>query len=213
MYLFPAVETTLLLPGPVGDIEVMLSAPEEGKSHPAVAIICHPHPLFGGTMQNKVVSALVRTFRGLGLNTLRFNFRGVGKTQGVHDQGVGETADVLYLIDWVKKNCDNAPIWLAGFSFGAYVSARAATKVLPARLVSIAPQVSRFTDVNVSAITCPWVLVQGEKDEIVSPDEVFAWVETLARKPQVIRMPEATHFFNGQLVELRKRLEEVLALF
>lgn len=207
---FPESEAIFLLPGSAGDIEVLATPAGEEKQIPAVAVICHPHPLHGGTMQNKVVSTLARTFRELGLRTVRFNFRGVGRTAGSFAEGIGESDDLLTVIDWVKQVCPGDKLWLAGFSFGAYVSARVATQIEVAQLVSVAPQVSRFVEAKLPEITCPWVLVQGESDEIVSPEEVFAWVDGLSNKPVLIRMPGAGHFFHGQLMELRRRLQDVL---
>src|SRR5579872_6154275 len=99
---FPKEETTLLFPGPVGDIEVWVS-PTDNESAPT-GIICHPHPLHGGAMKNKVVSTIARAFQELGLRTIRFNFRGVGKSAGTYDEGRGETDDVLALAEWVKSN-------------------------------------------------------------------------------------------------------------
>jgi uncharacterized protein len=124
---------------------------------------------------------------------------------------MGETEDLLAIVDWVKKVNPQDAIWLAGFSFGGFVTARAAVQISPAQLVTVAPQVSRFIETKLPTITCPWILVQGEQDEIVSPQEVFAWVDTLNPKPIVIRMPHAGHFFHGQLTELRQALLARLA--
>lgn len=223
MQTFPLIESTFLIPGPAGDLELITSPIDEAKHKSAVAVICHPHPLHGGTMNNKVVTTLARAFKDLGLRTVRFNFRGVGKSEGSFAAGIGETDDLLAVINWVKKTCPGDALWLAGFSFGGYVSARVAALYAPsnkgdalhepisvAQLVTIAPQVSRFKS-TYPMITCPWLLVQGEQDEIVSPEEVFEWVETLNPKPIVIRMSGAGHFFHGQLLELRRKLVEVLA--
>lgn len=208
---FPSQESIFLLPGPVGHIEVLATpAPEENQKRSAVAVICHPHPLHGGTMTNKVVTTLAKTFRDLGMRTVRFNFRGVGKSEGTFAEGIGETDDLLAVVKWAQTTCPGDELWLAGFSFGAFVSARAATQIPVAQLVSIAPQVSRFIETKVPEITCPWVLVQGEQDEVISAEEVFAWIETLKHKPILIRMPGAGHFFHGQLTELRERLVGVL---
>lgn len=200
-----------LLNGPAGKLEVQLE-PVERSTQNAVAIVCHPHPLFGGTMKNKVVSTLVRTFNELGLPAVRFNFRGVGQSEGAFAEGKGEIEDLFAVIDWVNTTYPGKAIWLAGFSFGGFIAATAATRLPVAQLVTVAPQVSRFTAEPFPPITCPWVLVQGEKDEVVSAADVFAWIETLEHKPVVIRMPEAGHFFHGQLVALRERLKEVLGV-
>ena len=199
-----------MLSGPAGDLEVVASPAVGVRDKSAVAIVCHPHPLHGGTMTNKVVTTLVKTFRELGLATVRFNFRGVGKSAGRFADGVGEVEDLLAVVDWVKKMLPNDDLWLAGFSFGGYIAAKVATQIPVAQLVTVAPQASRFTAEPFPPIMCPWVLVQGERDEVVPPEEVFAWVETLDRKPIVIRMPGAGHFFHGQLLELQKKLQGVL---
>jgi alpha/beta superfamily hydrolase len=211
MQIFPHTESTFLLPGIVGNMEILTTPlKEDVPSRHATAIICHPHPLHGGTMTNKVVSTLARVFRDLGLRTIRFNFRGVGKSAGVHDEGRGEVDDVITIANWIKTQFPEDNIWLAGFSFGAYVATKAATKIFTEQLVTIAPQVSRFKQDDLSLVTCPWVLVQGEEDEIISAEEVFAWIETLPHKPELIRLPGAGHFFHGQLMELRMKLEKML---
>lgn len=209
--IFPETETTFLISGPSGDLE-LLTTPT--KTHvnpiPAVAIICHPHPLYGGTMHNKVVTTLMRVFADLGLRTVRFNFRGIGKSTGSYAEGLGETEDLFAVMEWVKKTCPTDAIWLAGFSFGAAISARAAAQTSVAQLVSIAPPVPRFSLIGLPPITCPWLVVQGEQDEVIEPEAVFAWIDTLNPKPRLIRMPGASHFFHGQLLELRRLLETAL---
>lgn len=210
MQFFPTTETTFLLPGPAGNLEVM-ATPATEKLRNAVALICHPHPLHGGTMHNKVVSTLARTFKELGLHTVRFNFRGVGQSEGHFGDGVGETEDLLTVVDWVKRVCPHDELWLAGFSFGGFIAARVATQIPVVQLVTVAPQVSRFTSSHFPPITVPWILVQGEEDKVVSSEAVFEWVETLNPKPILIRIPGTGHFFHGKLVELRNRLKEALS--
>lgn len=211
MQSFPATETKFQLPSPSGELEIIATPADHKNEKSAVAVICHPHPLHGGTMNNKVVSTLARTFKELGLRTVRFNFRGVGKSTGSFADGVGEIQDLLTVIDWVKKTCPNDALWLAGFSFGGFIAASVATQIPVAQLVTVAPQASRFTEKPFPSITVPWVLVQGEQDEVVPSEEVFAWIETLDQKPKVIRMPGAGHFFHGQLLELRQRLIDALS--
>ena len=212
MQTFPSIESKFLIQGPVGDIELIAAPQDVSRDNlkNATVIICHPHPLFGGTMSNKVVTTLARVFRDIGLRSVRFNFRGVGKTAGTHDEGRGELDDLLAIVEWIKQQFPDGKIWLAGFSFGAYVATKGAMQVSPEQLVTIAPQVSRFKQDDLAQVTCPWVLVQGEQDEVVSAEEVFAWVEALPHKPDVIRLPTAGHFFHGQLLELRRLLEERL---
>lgn len=207
MQILPAKESSFLLTGSVGEIETVVT---EYENAVATAIICHPHSLFGGTLNNKVVTTLARTCRDLGLRTVRFNFRGVGKSQGSFDGGKGETDDLLAIASWVKTQYPKDKLWLAGFSFGSYVATRAATQLSIAQLISVAPPVINFNFSELPPITCSWLIVQGEQDEIVSPEAVFAWIDTLNPPPTVIRMPGASHFFHGQLMELRRKIEEAL---
>jgi uncharacterized protein len=207
---FPSEETTFLLNGPAGAIEVLTSVPQDSQIIKGTAIICHPHPLFGGTMHNKVVTTLARVFRDIGVRTVRFNFRGIGKSEGVHDDGRGEVEDVIAIAEWVKRTCPKEALWLAGFSFGGFVAAAAATHLAVKQLISIAPMVSRFRQAHLPPIICPWLIIQGEEDEVISPEELYAWIETLQPKPTLIRMPHAGHFFHGKLMELRRVLSGAL---
>lgn len=203
-------EALEMIAGPNGDLELITSKfPYEG-SKKAWGIVCHPHPLFGGTMHNKVVTTLTKTMQNLGVSTVRFNFRGVGKSEGQFDQGLGELYDLLAVVDWVLKERPDYDIWLAGFSFGAYIAAKAATQIPVSRLITVAPPVENFPMMNLPPITAPWILVQGEQDEVVSAQAVFAWAESRDPKPFILRFPTAGHFFHGQLIELRERLEKAL---
>lgn len=200
-------ETTFLLPGPAGELEVMLSPAPQKAAKEAIAIICHPHPLHGGTMYNKVVTTLSKTFFQLNMQTVRFNFRGVGQSTGSYGEGRGELLDLYAVLDWVKKMAPQAAIWLAGFSFGANIAIRAVMeKQSFAGLVTIAPPVNHFPLNEPVKITCPWVVVQGDKDDVVPPEAVLTWVETLNPKPVVIRFPEAGHFFHGGLTAMKEAL-------
>lgn len=201
-------ETIQLIHGPAGQLEVICAAPDAAKRH-AWGIICHPHPLYGGTMHNKVVTTLVKTFQALGLNTVRFNFRGVGQSEGVFDNGVGELDDLYAVIEWVQRE-RIADIWLAGFSFGAYIAAKAASEIPVRKLVTIAPPVDNFPMRQLPPILSDWVLVQGMQDEVVPAESVIQWAESRDPQPTIVKFDTATHFFHGQLTELRIRLEEVL---
>src|SRR6185503_8227689 len=153
--------------GPAGDIEGLLDHPESAPR--AVAVVCHPHPLQGGAMQNKVAYMLARAYNDMGALSLRFNFRGVGKSAGSFDQGVGETDDALAAMDWLLAQHPGLPLWLAGFSFGSYVALRAQSQRPVQRLVTVAPAVMRFDSAAIVEPVCPWVLVQGDADDIVPP--------------------------------------------
>jgi len=200
---FPTESTTLLLDGPAGALEVAVDR-SEATPLPAVAIICHPLPIEGGTMHNKVVTMLARSLRELGLDTVRFNFRGTGNSEGSFDEGVGETDDLRTVAAWVRAQRPEAALWLAGFSFGAYVSLRMAAELQPAMLVSIAPPVGRSWDFDTLVPpTCPWLVIQGEADEVVDPQAVFAWIDTMRDPPDLVRMPDTGHFFHRKLMDLR----------
>lgn len=203
-------ETTELIQGPSGKLEIVLSKPPELERN-AWGIVCHPHPLHGGTMHNKVVTTLVKTFQGLGIPTVRFNFRGVGQSEGRFDQGEGELDDLMAVMDWVQQQGVKNEIWLAGFSFGAYIAAKAATRIPITQLVTVAPPVENFPLANLAPITCPWVIVQGDKDEVVPAEKVLTWANSREPKPTIIEFPEAGHFFHGLLGELRSRLTEALS--
>lgn len=206
---FPTEEQSFLFQGPEGDIEMLLTPALHAK--PVTAIICHPHPLYGGTMTNKVVTTLARALSDAGVRTIRFNFRGVGKSAGVHDHGKGEVEDVIAIARWIKEISPNDALWLAGFSFGGFVAAQAATRLPVEKLVTVAPQASRFLENPLLPITIPWLIVQGELDEVVPPAEVYAWIDTLQPKPTLVKLPKAGHFFHGQLFELRRVLGEFLS--
>lgn len=192
-------------------IEVAVDHPAAGVARAGVALIAHPHPLFGGTMDNKVVTTLERSLRELGLSTLRFNFRGVGHSAGRHDDGRGETEDLVALAGWLRAERPGHALWLAGFSFGSWVSYRAAERLAPAQLVSIAPPVGRWSFDDIAHPVAPWLIVQGEADEVVSPQAVFDFVAKVTPPPELIRMPETSHFFHGKLVPLRELLQAALA--
>jgi len=161
-------------------------------------------------MQNKVTYMLARAFNDMGAVSLRFNFRGVGKSTGKFDNGVGETDDALAAIDWLTARHPGLPLWLGGFSFGAYVALRAQSRRPVARLVTVAPAVERFQTEDIVLPGCPWLLVQGDADDVVSPRAVLAWAQALKSPPRIEVMAGAGHFFHGRLNELR---ESVVAAF
>jgi len=199
-------ETLFLLPGPAGDLEVLLSAAPPQAKKEAIAIICHPHPLYGGTMTNKVVTTLSKVFVELQMQTVRFNFRGVGNSAGSYANGAGELDDLLAIKTWVKEQAPQAEIWLAGFSFGSFIAIRAAQQELPAGLVTIAPPVNHFPLNEKPQLTCPWIVVQGGRDDVVPEENVLTWLAQLNPQPRLIHFPQAGHFFHGALTELKEAL-------
>jgi Predicted hydrolase of the alpha/beta superfamily len=200
---FPSQSATVLLDGPAGVLEVAVDR-TECPPRPAVAVICHPLPTEGGTMHNKVVTMTARALRELGLDTVRFNFRGIGASEGVFDEGDGEADDLRAVADWVRAQRPEAALWVAGFSFGAYVALRTAELLQPAFLLTIAPPVRRSWDFNALTLpTCPWLVIQGDADEVVDPQAVSDWIDAMPRPPQLVRMPDTSHFFHRKLMDLR----------
>lgn len=207
---FPDSQKYLLLPGEAGNIELLI-APSKSISHKErVAIICHPHPLHEGTMDNKVVYTIHKAFHNFGCSTIRFNFRGVGKTDGLHDDGVGETTDVLTIIQWVKTNKPNCEIILAGFSFGAFISLKASKSVDCRLLISIAPVIHHQEYTAQMPITCPWLVIIAEQDHIIAANLLEDWLDKLVNKPDVLKFAEAGHFFHGNLPELKENVSNYL---
>jgi hypothetical protein len=198
----PAEVVNAQIAGPAGALEAVLEVPEAPRGA-AVAVVCHPHPLHQGTMHNKVAHTLARAALGLGAPALRFNFRGVGGSAGLHDDGLGETEDALAAVAWARDRHPGATLWLMGFSFGAMVALRAAPRAAPARLVTVAPAVARFRGDHPPAPAMPWLLVQGGADELVEPAAVRAWAEAQRPRPVLHEMPGVSHFFHGHLHELR----------
>ena len=204
-YLMTPGEHSLTLQGHVGSLEAVLSVPEISTTN-CVALIGHPHSLQGGAMTNKVVTTLARVFKELNISSLRFNFRGVGLSGGSYDEGIGESADMLLLAqEWQTKQPMSEFIF-AGFSFGSYVTYRAASKFPQSRLISIAPPVHHYDYNEFQPDLSSWLIVQGDNDEVVP----YNLVEEFAKqhKPEIplICFSDTTHFFHGKLIELKSQL-------
>lgn len=210
---FPTEAATLLLQGDAGALELACAVPDPALARAGVAVICHPHPLQGGggSMTNKVVTTLERSLLDLGLATVRFNFRGVGRSEGVHDDGVGETDDLIRIARWAREQRPGDALWLAGFSFGSYVAMRGAEALDPAQMILVAPPAGRWDFARLAAPRCPWLIVQGEADDVVDPAAVYAWAATLQPPPIVVRLPDTGHFFHRRLLELRDAVKAQLA--
>lgn len=194
--------------GPTGRLQISIEGVDDGHRS-GTAIVCHPHPLHGGTMANKVVTTTAKALRDLGLSTIRFNFRGVGESQGQYDHGNGETDDLLAVIDWADTHIGGT-LWLAGFSFGAYVALRAVSQRPIDRLITLAPPVNLYDFSTLAPVPCPWLLIQGDADQVVPHSEVKTWVRGLNRPPRTIYFKGVEHFFHGRLVQLRDTLVTAL---
>lgn len=208
-------ESKISIPGPSGVLESVSNRGEADaplSSINGIAVICHPHPQHGGTMDNKVVTTLMRTYRDLGIHVLRFNFRGVGKSEGTFDNAIGELDDLLAVIAWVKNNMPQSPNLMAGFSFGSSIVARASYIVEGLRhLTLVAPPVERYEYDREGVFNAPVCVIQGDQDERVLAQGVYDWVEKLDSPTDLIRYPEAGHFFHGFLTSLKTDLTEILA--
>jgi len=198
--LTPKTTKREVIDGAAGALEVVVNAPLTTLS--GIALIAHPLPLEGGTLDNKVVYTLAKTFFALGYAAVRFNFRGVGASAGVFDEGNGETDDALAALAHGRQRYGNAlPIVLAGFSFGSFVQTRVAHRVNAERMVLIAPAVNRFPTERVPPDT---IVVHGEQDDVVPLADVFAWA-----RPQelpIIVFPGCGHFFHGRLPQLQRAI-------
>jgi alpha/beta superfamily hydrolase len=185
------------IPGPAGALEVALNVPAQPLS--GLALVLHPNPVEGGTLDNKVAHTLAKTFFALGYAAVRCNFRGVGASQGAFDGGEGESADALAALAHGRERAGDLPVVLAGFSFGAFVAARVAQLVAAERVVLVGPAVRRFPVADVPADT---IVIHGEEDDVVPLGDVLAWA-----RPQslpVTVFPGCGHFFHGRLPQLAR---------
>ena len=207
---FPDQAASFMLSGPVGHLEAISdrAAPEDARA--GSVVLCHPHPLQGGTMHNKVVTMAERALRELGLDTVRFNFRGTGGSAGAYDDGNGEGDDLAAVVAWLRGVRPHDALWLAGFSFGAYVSIRNAAPLAADALISIAPPAGRWPFDSIELPQCPWLVVQGEADEVVDPQAVFDWIDGMEKPPELVRMAETSHFFHRRLMDLRGAIKNAV---
>ena len=202
-----------VIAGPDGDIEVFVDVGNYAAGEPnGIALVAHPHPLFGGTADNKVVTSIARAFRDLGCVTIRPNFRGVGGSAGEHDHGEAETADLLTVAKWARGNYDPSgalPLYLAGFSFGAFVITRVAKSLAdrgtPAQRLVLVGTAAGFVEgarsYQTEAVAADTLVIHGDKDETVRLANVLAWAEPL--NIPVVVIPGADHFFHRRLHLIR----------
>lgn len=202
--------------GPEGRIQAVLHQAKTPSSD--VLIVCHPHPLFGGTMDNKVVTTIGKTFLDNGMNVMRFNYRGVGESQGRYGDMRGEVEDALAVFEWLNQHHEVDRLFLAGFSFGSYIAAKTA-QVLVQRgvkvphLLMVAPSVEHSPFELATPLAAPCTVIMGKLDELVPFDAVQAWVHAQNSEINLLVMPEATHFFHRQLIKLKAGIEGVLSQY
>jgi alpha/beta superfamily hydrolase len=203
----PVTSEPVQIRGPVGPLEAAVDLATD--SPVAVAVLCHPHPLHQGTMQNKVVTTLSRAFAHQGAAAVRFNFRGVGSSAGSYADGMGERDDALAVVDWSRARWPGARVYLGGFSFGAATALAIAARAEPQGLVTVAPPVARLPQ-DFTAPRCRWLLIHGGADEVVPMEPVVAWARGLERPPEVLVLDGVGHYFHGHL---RALTDAVTAFF
>lgn len=195
--------------GVIGPLEAILTVPLV-RNTTCIALLGHPHSLQGGTMSNKVVTTLARGFKESGIPSLRFNFRGVGESAGVYDNGMGESEDMLILLQLWMKAFPLSRTIIAGFSFGSYVAYRVAAQVRPNLLITIAPPVHHFDYLALSPMPESWYIFQGDSDEVVPLEAVANFAEQSSPPLPIIHFPETGHFFHGNLLRLKAELIDLV---
>ncbi|WP_169391787.1 MULTISPECIES: alpha/beta hydrolase [Psychrobacter] len=213
-----------LIKAPAGVLEVETLWQNDNPNDAAtdtMAVLCHPNPLFEGTMNNKVVTTMYRFARDAGMHVVRFNFRGVGQSTGDHDYAVGEVEDALTVIQWATAQSNARKIWLGGFSFGGYVTARVAEQLLTApqvwgleditirQVALIAPSVEKNDTSDLTLPTDKTFEIYGNQDEVIAPASMQDFAEKMGLDVSII--DGAGHFFHGKLGELKKLLEQYYA--
>jgi len=206
-----SIHRSVFIEGPAGKLEGIFWDPSRAHSpnaKPAIAaVVCHPHPLFGGTMHNKVVYQVARTLDRVGVPSLRFNFRGVGLSAGKHDRGHGERADVRAALDFVAAEFPDVPLLVAGFSFGCWVGLRVGSEdSRVTELVGVGPPVNDSDFSYLAKTEKPRLFILGEKDQYGSPEQLEKLIATfpkpVQRETKAVIVPGADHFFVGQLNEV-----------
>ena len=205
-------ENPVLIDGPVGVLEALHLPVADARG---IALVCHPNPSQGGTMLNKVVSTLQRTARDSGLSTLRFNYRGTGKSAGEHDMRSGEVEDAQAALAWLQEQHPGLPIYLLGFSFGGFVAGSLSGRLEQAgtvdeQLYLVAPAVMRFDAEHNLASDCKLSVIQPEDDEVIDPELVYQWSAALTQPHELLKVAECGHFFHGRLPELKQLVAERL---
>ena len=207
----PQAWATRAIDGPAGRLEVLLDVP--ASSPRAVAIVAHPHPQQGGTMHNKVVYRSAKTLSQIGCATLRFNFRGVGKSGGIYDEGRGEADDFLSAIDWMHGRYPDLDVWAAGFSFGAWIALTVgATYPRVSLVLGIAPP-THYDLTVFRRSTKPKFLIHGEADELFPLQDVWQLYGELDEPKELVVIDAADHLFDGKVSEVGDAIEGLLGDF
>lgn len=204
-------EVTQLIAGPVGQLEVRLTIPANWQATQPFVVCAHPHPLHGGSLTNKVVHTLAKTAAESGLLAVRFNFRGVGQSDGTFDHGNGEQQDLLSVVQWLRQQYPSAPCWLAGFSFGAYIAIASQIMTSAQALMLVAPAVHLYDVSRLRLSAIPTLILMGKQDEIVPSDQVQDWLQQQDYAPQVSWFDDTGHFFHGKLGYIQDACQQFIA--
>ena len=207
-----ARENPVIIDGPVGTLEGLHLPVADARG---IALVCHPNPTQGGTMLNKVVSTLQRTARDSGLATLRFNYRGTGKSAGEHDMRSGEVDDAQAALEWLQAQHPGLPVYLLGFSFGGFVAGSLSGRLEQAgvdlaQVFLVAPAAMRFDQEHPLAQHVRLTVIQPEDDEVIDPNIVYQWSSDLTAPHELLKVAECGHFFHGRLPELKQLVAERL---
>ncbi len=213
---FPTEKSHFYLTGPAGILEIKTQMPALAviPENLQVGVVCHPHPLYQGSMDHKIVSTALRALEHSSAASLCFNYRGVGASTGTYGDSIGEVEDLLCVLDWLHRCLPKASVVLIGFSFGAFIALRGAVERPDqvVRLISLAPAVHHQPYETWShQVSCPWQVIMGTADEIVPVEEVIAWYQKIQDRASLILWPKTSHFFHGKLVWLRQTIEHFLS--
>ncbi|BCD92451.1 alpha hydrolase [Francisella halioticida] len=202
---------TFFIQGKAGRIELAHDKVKDSNQE-VVAVICHPHPLYQGSMHNKVVTTISRAMKTHNIQSYRFNYRGVGHSQGEYGEGEGELDDLLFVCKWIADNTPIKKILLCGFSFGGAIAYKGLSQLdQVVAIVTIAPAVDIFDLTRFDEPTIPWLVIQGIDDDTVNPDSVFDFTLKRVRSDlTLVKMDEVGHFFHGKLIQLKNVIENFL---
>lgn len=205
---FPKKNAHFTIPVSHGVLEVKIESSQHHRQD-CVAIVCHPHPLHQGTMDNKVVTSTIKAIADCNIPAVRFNYRGVGQSTGEHGHTVGETEDLLDIAHWLNQQLPNAELILAGFSFGAYIALKGALQLSLKSMLAIAPAIPHHADYTQLAgqVSCPYWVIIGAQDELVPVASVKEWHSCIQSPTRYIEFPDTTHFFHGKLLDLKNTVK------
>jgi len=197
--------------GKVGKIEIAVNNVKkiDEKNKLIVFLMCSPHPLFQGTMENKVVTTVVRLCKKMGISSVRFNYRGIGKSEGKYGNIYGEIDDTISVLFWIKKNYPSYQIWLGGFSFGASIAYRVSILFPIDQLFTISPNITNSTYNSILETNVPWTVIHNDDDEIIDTKNVLKWIINHKISFHLIRLKGVSHFFHGKLIQLQNILSPI----